>query len=107
MSTGTGTPPACVTASHVAMNVWAGTITSVSGLDARGKEREPERVEAARGTDAEVGPAVRREIPFEGLHDRAVYERAGLDHVRDRLEDLRPQQIAHVVEGHEGDPTLR
>ena len=70
----TGVAPAWVTASNVAMKVWAGTITSSAAPDAGGDQCESQRVEPARGADALAGPAIAANVALEALDVRAVRE---------------------------------
>jgi hypothetical protein len=80
MSTGIGTAPTWETASNVAMNVIAGTITPSPGA--------PQGVEAARDADALGRSAEGREGLLEVLHCRTGAELAALDQIGEGSEDL-------------------
>src|SRR5204863_5737564 len=75
----------------------------VPGLQACGQEREPERVEAARDTDACPRAAIGCEVVLERCDLRAVREGARVDQICDVRENRVLQVLVRGREIEKGD----
>ena len=77
-----------MTASSVATNVLAGTTTSLPALEVRRKQRQAQRIQAARDSDSMGGSAVGGERVLELRDLRAVDERPIVDDLGEPSEDV-------------------